>query len=170
MLTPPHSVDKLADYEDELRQLKSTKPTTPPPPPSRPTSSAGPPFPLPSRLSNLLTSTRRTASHPDLTTPANPQTTTSDLLHLLTQEQTLRLAAETRAAQTNDEIEELSAQLFSEANEMVASERKARRKLEERVEVLERRDREKRGRLEGLEGRLGRIERVRGLLAKGDGG
>lgn len=47
---------------------------------------------------------------------------------------------------------------------MVASERKARAKLEERVAVLERRDREKRGRLEALEGRLGRIERVRGLL------
>lgn len=47
---------------------------------------------------------------------------------------------------------------------MVATERKARAKLEERVAVLERRDKEKRGRLETLEGRLGRIERVRALL------
>ena len=47
---------------------------------------------------------------------------------------------------------------------MVAAERKARAKLEERVVLLEKRDREKRGRLEVLEQRLGRIERVRGLL------
>lgn len=52
---------------------------------------------------------------------------------------------------------------------MVAAERRARVKLEERVVVLERRDREKRGRLGELEGRLGRIERVRGLLGAGNG-
>lgn len=53
---------------------------------------------------------------------------------------------------------------------MVATERKARAKLEERVEVLERRDGEKRKRLEVLESRMGRIERVRGLLKEGGGG
>ena len=47
---------------------------------------------------------------------------------------------------------------------MVATERKARARLEERVAVLEKRDGEKQKRLEVLEGRLGRIERVRGLL------
>lgn len=63
------------------------------------------------------------------------------------------------------EIEDLSVQLFQQANEMVATERKARAKLEERVEVLERRDGEKRKRLERLETAIKRIERVRGLLA-----
>jgi len=63
------------------------------------------------------------------------------------------------------EIEDLSVQLFQQANEMVATERKARAKLEERVEVLERRDDEKRERLERLETAIKRIERVRGLLA-----
>ena len=67
-------------------------------------------------------------------------------------------------SQTNEEMEELSAQLFSEANEMVATERKARAKLEERVLVLEKRDGEKRSRLEVLEKQLNRIERVRELL------
>lgn len=62
------------------------------------------------------------------------------------------------------ELEELSAQLFQQANEMVASERKARARLEERVEVLEGRDAEKRKRLERLERAVGRIERVHGLL------
>ena len=53
---------------------------------------------------------------------------------------------------------------------MVATERKARAKLEERVEVLERRDGEKRKRLEVLESRMARIERVRGLLREGGAG
>jgi hypothetical protein len=55
-------------------------------------------------------------------------------------------------------------QLFEQANEMVASERRARAKLEERVEMLERRDVEKRRRLERLESAMGRIERVRAML------
>lgn len=55
-------------------------------------------------------------------------------------------------------------QLFSQANEMVAQERKARAKLEERVAVLERRDIEKRSRLERLEKAMARVERVRALV------
>ncbi|OAX81723.1 hypothetical protein ACJ72_03926 [Emergomyces africanus] len=47
---------------------------------------------------------------------------------------------------------------------MVAQERKARAKLEERVEVLERRDSEKRRRLERLEKAIERVERVRGMV------
>jgi hypothetical protein len=54
--------------------------------------------------------------------------------------------------------------LFGQANEMVASERKARAKLEERVKVLEQRDGDKRKRLEKLERQMQRIERVRGLV------
>ncbi|MCJ1391582.1 hypothetical protein MMC18_004446 [Xylographa bjoerkii] len=90
--------------------------------------------------------------------------TETELLTALTREQTLRLAAESAVTQTNEEIEELTGQLFQQANEMVATERKARAKLEERVLVLEKRDGEKQKRLELLEMRLGRIERVRGLL------
>ena len=80
------------------------------------------------------------------------------------------MAAESAVNQTNDELEELTGQLFQQANEMVASERKARAKLEERVVVLKTRDEEKRKRLEVLEGRLGRIESVRSLLTGRDGG
>lgn len=64
------------------------------------------------------------------------------------------------------EIEELSVQLFSQANEMVAEERRARAKLEERVETLERRDREKMGRLDRLEKAVSRVERVKALLSE----
>jgi len=162
-------VDKLADYEDELRQLKSaqsTEPTVATYPSPRPTSSTGlTTGAIQSRFSLLLPSTRRTISQNDLTdSSSNHNPSSADLLTALTREQSLRQAAETRVSQTNDEIEELSAQLFTEANEMVATERKARAKLEERVAVLERRDKEKRNRLEALESRLGRIERVRAIL------
>jgi predicted RNase H-like nuclease (RuvC/YqgF family) len=85
----------------------------------------------------------------------------------LTSEQTLRKDAERKLSEASGELEELTAHLFMQANEMVATERKARAKLEERVELLERRDGEKRKRLERLEGAVQRIERVRGLLAPG---
>ncbi|CAF9918620.1 MAG: hypothetical protein ALECFALPRED_000768 [Alectoria fallacina] len=168
-------VDKLADYEDELRQLKSSnKPTSEPninaQPTSRPTSATGiQRIHLQSRISHLLPSNRRATSQPPSSAQADQTSHTNnrenaELLTMLTREQSLRQAAESRVSQTNEELEELSAQLFTEANEMVATERKARAKLEERVAVLERRDKEKRTRLEGLESRLGRIERVREML------
>ena len=65
----------------------------------------------------------------------------------------------------DNEIEELSVQLFSQANEMVAAERKARAKLEEMVELLEKKDRDKAARLERLEKAVSRVERVKAMLA-----
>lgn len=172
-------VDKLADYEDELRQLKSSnRPTSEPnihaQPPAQPQPDSAPGIQrnhLQSRISHLLPSNRRAISQPpssgptDQTDPTNNNNReNAELLTMLTREQSLRQAAESRVSQTNEELEELSAQLFTEANEMVATERKARAKLEERVAVLETRDKEKRTRLEVLESRLGRIERVREML------
>lgn len=89
---------------------------------------------------------------------------TDDLLEELSREKELRAAAEGKLNDTSKEVEELSATLFEQANEMVAQERRARAKLEERVNVLERRDVEKRDRLERLESAMGRLERVRSLL------
>ncbi|EEH35578.2 hypothetical protein PAAG_06625 [Paracoccidioides lutzii Pb01] len=82
----------------------------------------------------------------------------------LSREQALRKQAESRLNQTNSELEELTAQLFCQANEMVAQERRARAKLEERVDVLERRDAEKRDRLDRLERAVERVERIRGMV------
>ena len=200
----PTTADKLADYEDELRQLKSqsipastyhsspsdpnihissstavlaARPSTAVPnvtPATPQTTSTRRPSnnPLQNRLSALLLS-RRSASQPPASAPASQilhatAAETSELLSALAREQTLRQAAESQVNQTNDELEELSAQLFQQANEMVATERKARAKLEERVMMLERRDGEKRKRLEVLEGRLSRIEKVRALLSGKD--
>lgn len=87
-----------------------------------------------------------------------------ELQEKLDREQNLRKAAETQLSQANSELEELTIQLFSQANEMVAEERKARQKLEERIAVLEKRDVEKRGRLERLEKAMARVERLRALV------
>ena len=76
----------------------------------------------------------------------------------------MRKAAESQLSQVNLELEELTVQLFTEANEMVAQERKARAKLEDRVSLLEQRDQEKRLRLERLERAIARVERVRKLV------
>lgn len=76
----------------------------------------------------------------------------------------MRQQAEGQISQLSSEMEDLSATLFQQANEMVATERRARAKLEERVEILEKRDSEKRKRLEKLEGALKRIERAKQLL------
>ena len=180
-------VDKLADYEDELRELKQTDRRTSPAvdrknngspnpdrqPEPRPSSATNNRNPIQSRFSYLLPASRRSLSQPPSSAPATQSThnalpsDSADLLNLLTREQSLRQAAESRVNQTNEEVEDLTAQLFTEANEMVAAERKERAKLEQRVMVLERRDGEKRARLEVLEGRLARIERVREMLKNG---
>lgn len=97
---------------------------------------------------------------------SSPPPTTDDLLEALTREQELRLAAEGKLNDTSQEVEELSVTLFEQANEMVATERRMRARLEERVGELERREDEKKRRLERLEQAMGRIERVRSLLAE----
>ncbi|KAF9881054.1 hypothetical protein CkaCkLH20_01204 [Colletotrichum karsti] len=170
------AVDRWADYEDELARLRiqSSKPQTPPAPIPAPA-----PTPSPTRTSFLsgganrlsqLLSPRGMKSTPNLRAPSPPApgdpATTEDLLEALTREQKLRVQAEARLSTTSQEVEELSVSLFEQANEMVATERRARAKLEERVEVLEKRDQDKKRRLERLEGAVGRIERVRSLLGE----
>lgn len=98
--------------------------------------------------------------------PADPLPSISETLRAeIANEKRLRLAAESSLSSAHHELEELTTQLFSQANEMVAAERRARAKLEERVAVLEKRDLEKRRRLERLEKAVERIDRVRGLVS-----
>jgi hypothetical protein len=101
--------------------------------------------------------------------PFSTPPTELDLINALTHEKNLRIAAESAVRETNSELEELTGQLFEQANEMVAAERKARAKLEERVLVLEKRDGDKSKRLSLLESRVQRVERVRALLEKEKG-
>jgi hypothetical protein len=125
-------------------------------------------LPVQNRLSSFLSSSARRSSPTPTPLPLPPHApstpTTSDLQAALMREQALREHVQGQLSQTEGELEDLSASVFQEANEMVAAERRAKVKLEQRVEVLEKRDVEKRKRLEMLEGALQRIERVRGLL------
>lgn len=188
------AVDRWADYEDELSRLRAasttsvaTSASTPPPPPSSVAASSPRSSFLPSgaaaRISQLLAPRKST---PNLAAQAaansrgsmsamhnNPHASyhgsaasTDDLIEALSREKELRAAAEGKLHDTSREVEELSVTLFEQANEMVAQERRARARLEERVGVLERRDVEKRDRLEKLEGAMGRLERVRSLLGE----
>jgi exosome complex component CSL4 len=118
----------------------------------------------PSRPLNLrsISSQSHRPQHPP------PSPSAEDLLEALNREQSLRKEAEGKVAATSQEVEELSAALFEQANEMVAEERRARAKLEQRVDELEQRDMEKRRRLDKLEGAMTRIERVRLLLAEAE--
>lgn len=177
-LTAHQTVEKLADYEDEIHQLRAQSRATVDParsvtPPNNPSDDAvGPASPsksyyIPDRLSSFLSSRKSTVNLQAASVQSPGTPTTTELVAALTREQNLRQAAEKKLDGSSAELEELSAQLFTQANEMVATERKARAKLEERVEVLEKRDTEKRARLDKLEGALSRIDRVRGLLAPG---
>jgi len=178
------AVDRWADYEDELTRLRAQHggeaPTPPPPPPKNDASSSSSPIQnseggglssggILQTGTNRLSSLLSRKSTPNLAQQQQQRTQpdTEDLIKALTREKSLRKEAEGRIAATSREVEELSASLFEQANEMVADERRARAKLEERVGELERRDREKRRRLERLESAMTRIERVRNLLNEG---
>lgn len=129
----------------------------------RGTSGPAMPPPSPGLHADLLSSSASAStSTPNLLTFSSAEA--SSLRQEIAHEKTLRQAAESTLSQSQRELEDLTAQLFSQANEMVATERRARAKLEERVRVLETRDGEKRRRLERLEGAVQRIERVKGMV------
>lgn len=164
--SPPRNTSRLASLSSFLPGRKRDtailpniqQPTTPSVAlfSQRPSSSPSPGHPP--QIPGLADPISTTESNP----PSNTQLST--LQANLETERALRLRAESNLNQTQSELEELTATLFGQANEMVAEERKARAKLEERVKVLEDRDGEKRRRLERLEAALKRIERVRSLV------
>ncbi|KAB8076991.1 hypothetical protein BDV29DRAFT_70489 [Aspergillus leporis] len=188
--------EKLAEYEGEVHRLRTqtsaytrrngssisstssnelNQPLSPHQLPS--SNSQSQPQGRLSTLTSFLHASRPSSASPSQT-PAQPVShapswqsspdNTLELQSALNREQDLRRAAESQLSQASSELEELTAQLFSQANEMVAQERKARARLEERVAVLERRDIEKRTRLERLEKAMDRVERIRALVGVGE--
>jgi hypothetical protein len=101
-----------------------------------------------------LSPNNSTSAPPPITSPASIDV---ELLDELERERSLRAKAEARVQTVDSEIEELSVQLFSQANEMVATERRERAKLEERIQLLEKKDKDKIARLE-------RLDRVKAML------
>jgi hypothetical protein len=170
------TVDKCADYEDQIRSLKLAQDGDRHPrsdafdssrrsnEDARP-ATAGGTAARPSRFS-FLTGRRQSPNNSTSQPPPLPSSAPADveLINELERERTLRAKAEERAEKVDSEIEELSVQLFSQANEMVATERKARAKLEERIEMLERKDKDKMARLDRLEKAVSRLDRVKAML------
>lgn len=186
------AVDRWADYEDEIARLRSQQQSAQQQQAHQSKSLAPSPEPAsPARTSFLQSGTNRLSqllsprkSTPNLHDPnSNPSsgyppplspsgrphmprsaTDAEELIAALTKEKARRKEAEGKLNATSREVEELSVSLFEQANEMVATERRARAALEERVGELERRDKEKARRLERLERAMVRIENMRVLL------
>jgi GDP/GTP exchange factor Sec2p len=163
----PHpQTSRLSSFSAFLpgRRGGSTSVTVPPSPgfpPPNPTYPSSANTPSTASMPNLLPS----QSQPQPPPQPDPSPSIASTLRLeIANEKRLRLAAESSLSSAHHELEELTAQLFSQANEMVATERRARAKLEERVAVLEKRDFEKRRRLERLEKAVERIDRVKGMV------
>ncbi|CAI6340966.1 unnamed protein product [Periconia digitata] len=165
------AVDRCADYEDQIRNMQQAQNSLLPSDATNSLQPTGRPSHEEARPSTANSTTGRTSRFSFLMarrgSPAASTTSTTDpeLLEQLVKERALRTKAEEKARKVDIEIEELSVQLFSQANEMVATERKARAKLEARVEQLESKDKEKMARLERLEKAVSRIDRVKALLA-----
>ncbi|KAI5806974.1 hypothetical protein EDC01DRAFT_724796 [Geopyxis carbonaria] len=168
------AADKLSQTEQELTLLRagptsptSTSATSPTSPTATTHATLTAPAPAATRLSSFLSASLLSRRSTTLGPPSPPpECSPADLAR----ERALRIKAEERLAQVTGELEDLSASLFQSANEMVADERRARSKLEERVVVLERRERDKRERLGVLERAVDRISRVREMLTGGGGG
>lgn len=172
-------MDKCADYEDQLRNIRATQPGSLPRSntsdslglaPNRPSTEEARPSTANSQSAksssrfSFLPGRRGSPaqSQPSAATPLPPDI---DLIAALEAERKRREKAEEKVGKMDMEIEELSVTLFSQANEMVAAERKARAKLEARVEQLEKKDKDKMARLERLEKAVTRIDRVKAMLA-----
>lgn len=156
-LSPRKQSSSLPTPQHSPHQSTSTSSLSPnsaasllPPPPPLPEKDAQRPYPSP--LDLAAAETAQLAAKLDSAQQA------------LRHEKLLRQQAEEKALAGGRELEDLTQQLFEEANKMVVVERKARAKLEERLQVLEERDRAKRDSLKLLEGAIARIERVRSMV------
>ena len=179
----PLSAQRFADYENDIRVLTaelrlakkrndSFDSTTT----AESTKAATPANGL-SRFGSFMHSRKTSTLAP---TPISRE---RELESQLAQSQAQRLAAEAKVDAMSAEIEELTGSLFSQANEMVADERREGARLRERIRFLEERDakfamkvqrieerdRERKKRLERLERAMARIEKAkeRGEIARG---
>lgn len=89
----------------------------------------------------------------------------AELEAALARETHLREEAEKKAAVVEGEIEELSATLFEQANEMVSTERKEKAALLDRIAILEQKDKERAKRLDRIVDAMKRLDRVKSLLS-----
>ena len=173
-------VDKAADLEDDLRLYKTGSPSSANSIPTSETSS----FLAQSRLTTFISARKGSlwgtraqvktpppssrANTPQRTPTPNPRETLDPtslpLEEQLATERCAREAAEEKVASMTLELEELTQNLFEEANGMVRNEREKCARLEARLALMESREDEKRRRLTELEKAVERIMRVRSVL------
>lgn len=192
---------RFIDYENELRVLRETlrqhqlhqrqgsasssksdeHPQSAPP--------AVPPLDRPG-LSRFGSFMRKASGASLAPSDASHDSRHHELEATLIKEQTARIAAETKVKEVNSEVEELSASLFQQANDMVAAERRENaglrdkikaleeasggtdkmlrienERLQQKIASLEQRDVDRKRRLEKLEAAQKRIDRVRTMLS-----
>ncbi|KAF1345786.1 hypothetical protein BDV97DRAFT_401172 [Delphinella strobiligena] len=166
------AADKIADYEEELRLLKSQgmRSDTPIdveslPVPDRPDMGRRPS--APEFLTHKSSTSRFSFLHSKKPLPSPPSSShgmIADLEAALARETMMREAAEKKATDVENEIEDVTATLFEQANEMVATERREKAELEQRLLKLESWGKDRGGRLDRLEAAIERLERVKALL------
>jgi len=187
---------RFADYENEirvlqaqLRQQQRKDAAT-----EKQTADEVAPLPTPQGISRFGSFMHTRKISPINGAAQSPSAREKELEASLVKEQTARIAAEKKIKEVSAEIEDLSSDLFQQANEMVAAERKVNAmlkqkidnlerqalefsnalsekgmqeenaKLKQRIKVLEQRDLDRRRRLERLEAANKRIERVKSML------
>lgn len=147
------------------------------------------PQPEQASLSRLGTFMRKGSHAPSIGSGQGSSAREQELEVSLAKEQKARAEAEAKTQQVNVEVEELSATLFQEANDMVATERrenaalraqlkelqsagghiaemvgKENERLKQKLQIMEQRDAERKKRLDKLEAAQRRIDRVRTML------
>ena len=140
---------RFADYENEIRvleaklrqeQRKNSAPATvkvDSPDSATPSPTTPQERPSISRFGSFIGSRNKTSPAQPNGALAPPNgSREKELEEKLIQEQTTRIAAEKKVKEVNAEIEDLSATLFQQANEMVAVERKEKADLTEKNNML----------------------------------
>lgn len=138
---------RFADYENDIRvleaklrqeQRKQSTPTiTTESPDTSPASEKPVDRPGVSRFGSFMGKKSAPAASAQQNGLASMNIREKELEEKLVREQTTRIAAENKVKEVNAEIEDLSATLFQQANEMVATERRENAALKERIQALE---------------------------------
>lgn len=154
------AADRSADLEDELAAVRQTA--------LRASSNSNSPSRSAStKLSSLLgrrnvTPDRKSAVLGAADSSTGPMDTAGEL----EMEREKRELAERKLAEANGELEELSQTLFEEANSIVASERRQRARVEEKLQSFQARNAGTHERLSKIEDAISRRNRVAQLLGE----
>lgn len=136
------AAQRFADYENEIRVLEAKlrqeqrKNATPTVSEATDGSQAQPQHPGISRFGSFIGG-RKPAPNQQHARVPSAGSREKELEEKFVKEQTARIAAEKKVKDTQADMEELSASLFQQANEMVAAEKKENAALREKMQQIE---------------------------------